>query len=316
MSANLTNPAFTNEEAAMEALEASRWPDGAYCPRCGSFEVTRLGGKTQRGMFQCNSCRDKFTARVGTVMERSHVPVHKWLLAIHLLTSSKKGMSAHQLHRSLRVTYKTAWFMAHRIREAMIDTNAGPLGGTGKTVEADETYFGSQENPTPSPTRKGRPYLKHRPTIRKRAVLALVERKGTARMFHIEANVTADEIRRLLVTNVSRASTLHSDESNLYTRVGAEFSAHLTVKHSAGEYVRDDVHTNTVEGYFSVFKRGMKGVYQHCGEKHLQRYLTEFEFRYNRRTALGWTDKERAAAALKGIEGKRLTYRRTNEAFV
>src|SRR3954453_8308356 len=164
MSADLTNPVFTNEQAAMESLEASRWPDGPYCPHCGSVNGHRMAGKTQAGMFLCNDCRDKFTARVGTVMERSHVPVHKWLLAIHLMTSSKKGMSAHQLHRSLGVTYKTAWFMAHRIREAMIDTNAGPLGGAGKTVEADETYFGSQENPTPSPTRKGRPYLKHRPT--------------------------------------------------------------------------------------------------------------------------------------------------------
>jgi transposase-like protein len=248
-------------------------------------------------------------------MERSHVPLTKWLLATHLMAASKKGMSAHQLARMLDVQYKTAWFLAHRIREAMIDTDAGPLGGTGKTVEADETYFGTQENPTPSPRRRGQPYIKHKRTIRKRAVLALVERQGTARTFHVEA-VTADEVRRLIVTNVSRDSALYSDESNLYTRVGAEFSTHQTVKHSAGEYVRGDVHSNTVESYFSVFKRGMKGVYQHCGEKHLQRYLTEFEFRHNRRVALGWTDTVRAASVLKGMEGKRLTYRRSDAALV
>jgi transposase-like protein len=316
MSADLTNPVFSDEEAAMAHLEASRWPNGAFCGYCGSVNVTRMGGKTQAGMFQCNDCRQKFTARVGTVLERSKVPVHKWLLAIHLLTSSKKGMSAHQLHRMLGVTYKTAWFMAHRIREAMADPKAGPIGGEGKVVEADETYFGKAENPRPSDQRRGRPYKFAKKAERKRAVVALVERGGEVRMMHVE-DCTAAELREILVRNVSRKSALHTDESKLYTVTGGEFASHRTVKHSGGEYVRYEdiiVHTNTVENVFSVFKRGMKGVYQHCGEAHLHRYLAEFAFRYNNRSALNVSDAERAAKALKGIEGKRLTYRRTGEA--
>ena len=323
MSADLTNPVFTNEAAAMEALEASRWPNGPYCPYCGSVNVRRMAGKTQAGMFLCNDCRDKFTARVGSVMERSHVPVHKWLLAIHLLTSSKKGISAHQLHRMLGVTYKTAWFLTHRIREAM-STPAGsapPLGGAGKVVEADETYFGQVADPQPSPARKGRPFTKSGKSgpAGKRAVVALVERGAKARMLHV-ANATADEVRTILVNNVDRASELHTDESRLYTSVGATFGEHHTVRHSAGEYVRYEgertIHSNTVENVFSVFKRGMVGVYQHCAEKHLHRYLSEFEFRHNTRAKLGFNDLDRAALALKGIEGKRLTYRRTDEAHV
>jgi transposase-like protein len=319
MSADVTNPAFTDETAAVEALEASRWPDGPFCPHCGSVNVHRMAGKTQAGMFLCNDCRDKFTARVGTVMERSHVPVHKWLFAIHLLTSSKKGMSAHQLHRMLGVTYKTAWFMAHRIREAMRETGSDvpPLGGSGKVVEADETYFGKQENPQPSPQRRGRPFLKNslRGPSGKRPVVALVERGGRVRSFHpaVADKVTVTQIVR---ENIARESRLHTDESRLYTGSDEHFASHETVTHFRKEYVRDDVHTNTAEGYFSIFKRGMRGVYQHCGEKHLHRYLAEFDFRYNHRTSLGVNDKERAAAALKGIEGKRLTYRRPHPALV
>jgi transposase-like protein len=319
MTADLTNPVFTNEEAALAHLEASRWPNGAFCGYCGSTNVTRMKGKTQAGYFMCNDCRQKFTARVGTVLERSHVPVHKWLLAIHLLTASKKGMSAHQLHRMLGVTYKTAWFMAHRIREAMTDPKAGPIGGEGKVVEADETYFGKRENPRkPSPQRKGRPFTKRGKGggADKRAVVALVERGGEVRMMHVE-DCTAAELREILVRNVSRKSALHTDESRLYTVTGGEYASHRTVKHSGGEYVRYEdviVHTNTVENVFSVFKRGMKGVYHHCGEAHLHRYLAEFSFRYNHRSGLNVTDAERAAAALKGIEGKRLTYRRIGEA--
>jgi transposase-like protein len=318
MSADLTNPVFTNEQAAMESLEASRWPDGPFCPHCGSVNVHRMAGKTQAGMFLCNDCRDKFSARVGTVMERSHVPVHKWLLAIHLLTSSKKGISSHQIHRMLGVSYKTAWFMTHRIRLAMkpAEGSAPPIGGKGKVVEADETYFGKTEEPTRR-TKRYYPVTRggNSGPANKRAVVALVERGGESRMFHV-ANATAGEVRDILWQNVSRKSALHTDESRLYTAVGATFADHQTVKHSAGEYVRGDVHSNTVENVFSVFKRGMNGVYQHCSEKHLHRYLTEFEFRFNRRTALGFTDADRAAAALKGIEGKRLTYRRTDAALV
>jgi hypothetical protein len=244
-------------------------------------------------------------------MERSKIPLNKWLMAMHLMGASKKGYSAHQLHRTLGVTYQTAWFLAHRIRKAMEDTNEGPIGGEGKTVEVDEIYFGTRENPKPSPQRKGRPYTKRKKPFDKRAVVALVERGGKVKMFHVE-NATAANIREIMVTNIRRGSALHTDESRLYTETGKEFADHRTVKHSAGEYVRyeDDavVHSNTVENVFSVFKRGMKGIYQHCGEAHLHRYIAEFDFRYNRRSALGVEDTERVADVLKGTGGKRLTY--------
>jgi transposase-like protein len=216
----------------------------------------------------------------------------------------------------LGVTYKTAWFMTHRIREAKKDVGAGPIGGEGKVVEADETYQGRRENPKPSPSRRGRPNLKKKP-FDKRSIVALVERGGETRMFHIE-NATAAEIREVLVRNVRRDSELHTDESELYVRVGEEFASHYTVKHSASEYVRYEgdrtVHSNTVENVFSVLKRGVHGVYQHCGESHLHRYLAEFEFRYNRRTALGWNDQMRVNSIAEGIEGKRLTYQRLGDA--
>lgn len=315
MSANLTAPQFTNEEA-IGHLEASRWPHGVVCPHCGSENVHRMGGKTQAGYFLCNSCRDKFTARTGTVMERSHIPVHKWLLAIHLMSASKKGMSAHQLHRMLGITYKSAWFLAHRIREAMKDdtSSSGPLGGPGKIVEADETYIGKKDV-QPKVTTTGRPFVKRGKSgpSGKRAIVGLVERGGKVRTFHVD-RANADTVRDVLVRNASRESILHTDESRLYTITGTEFEAHHTVRHSAGEYVRGAVHTNTIENVFSVFKRGMKGVYQHCGEQHLQRYLDEFSFRYSNRSCLGINDKMRAELVLKGIEGKRLTYRRLDEA--
>ena len=263
--------------------------------------------------YQCNACCKPFTVTVGTVFERSKIPLHTWLYATHLLCASKKGMSAHQLHRTIGVTYKTAWFMFHRIREAMKDTpgTAPPLGGEGKIVEADETYFGKQEKPLGTRT-DGRPFLKPRGAgpAGKRAVVALVERGGSVRSFHMTGRTTAHTVREILVTNASRASVLHTDESRLYTNLGREFAAHDTVVHSAKEYVRGNVHTNTIEGFFSIFKRGMKGVYQHCSEKHLHRYLSEFDFRYNQRIALGVNDAARRDAALAGISGKRLTYRR------
>lgn len=320
--ANLTAPEFTNEAKAIAHLEASRWPGGdVSCPHCGSVNVHRMGGKTQAGMFLCNDCRDKFTARTGTVMERSHIPVHKWLLAIHLMNSSKKGVSAHQLHRSLGVTYKSAWFLAHRIREAMKETTAthGPLGGEGKTVEADELYYGPRETPRVSPQRKGRPYTKGGKTgpAQKRIIFGLVERGGNVRTFHIN-DATIPTIAYIVRTNVRRESNLQTDEAGMYTKLGREFEGgHDTVIHARKEYARREadrlVTTNTIENVFSVFKRGMKGVYQHCGEAHLHRYLAEFDFRYNRRSALGIGDNERAAQALKGIAGKRLTYRRPDQ---
>jgi transposase-like protein len=319
MTYDLDNPTFKDEDAAREWLEANRWPNGPVCPHCRTQKgVKKLGGKSMgKGWYHCQPCREKFTVRVGTLYERSHIPLRKWLLATHLVTSSKKGISAHQLHRMLGVTYKTAWFMAHRIREALrVDGPANPMGGQGKIVEADETYFGFQEKPKPSKKRTT-PYTKGGKSgpSGKRAVVSLVERGGRVRSFHPGAadKVTVSKIVR---ENIARESRLHTDESKLYVGSDEHFASHDTIVHSWNEYVRGDVHTNSVEGFFSIFKRGMRGVYQHCREKHLHRYLAEFDFRYNHRTALGYTDKERAEIALKLIEGKRLTYRRPNPSLV
>ena len=310
MSIDLTNPIFHNEEAARQHMEAIRWPNGPHCPHCGEARnITRLHGESHRaGLYQCNSCRGHFTVTNGSVMERSHVPLAKWVLGFHLMAASKKGVSAHQLHRMLDVTYKTAWFMAHRIREAMREVNPSPLGGEGKIVEADEAYQGKKAIPVPSPKRKGRPYLKRKLSEQKRPIFALVERGGEARAISMPV-VTGKNIRDVLVRNADRKSRLHTDESPLYAKVGAEFARHETVNHSAGEYARGDVTSNTVEGFFGIFKRGMVGVYQHCGEQHFQRYLDEFTFRYNNRSNLGVEDAERAVIAIRQAEGKRLTYR-------
>jgi hypothetical protein len=243
---------------------------------------------------------------VGSVFERSKIPLTKWLLAFHLMASSKRGISAHQLHRQLGITYKSAWFMAHRIREAMTENTSGPLGGGGKIVQADETYYGN--------SKRAKSYKKgHR---HKRSVVALVEPKGKARVFHVK-RADAATVREILVKNADRKSELHTDESRLYIETGKEFADHKTVNHGwnqRGEYVgKDGQTTNHVENFFGNFKRGMKGVYGFCGEQHLQRYLTEFEFRYNNRSGLGVSDGERAVAALKGAEGKRLTYRQAGQ---
>ncbi len=304
---DITNPIFQDKNAARKHLEAMRWAGGRFCPHCGATEGTSFvrGKKHRPGLYYCNDCKKTFTVTVGTVFERSKVPLNKWLLATHLLTASKKGMSAHQLHRMLGVTYKTAWFMAHRIREAMMDDNPAPIGGSGKAVQADETYYGNVENPRTT-KRDGTPFLKSGKVANKRAIVSLVS-EGKARTFHVK-HADAATIREILVANVKRETELHTDESRLYTRVGEEYAAHKTVNHNRGQYVRPDgATTNNVENYFSVFKRGMRGIYQHCKEKHLQRYINEFDFRYNRRDL---TDTERAQEALKGIEGKRLTYRR------
>jgi len=301
--ANLTAPQFTDETAAREHLEALRWPNGVFCAHCGSFDgITKMQGKSHRpGLFNCNACRKPFSVTVGTVYERSHIPLHKWLLATHLMASSKKGISAHQLHRLLGITYKSAWFMAHRIREAMDDKTTAPMGGNGGTVEADETYIGTKTAHT-----------KGQGTSHKHAVVTLVERGGRARSFKVD-KVTARDIVPIVKANVDKDAKLMTDEARHYWQVGTEFAEHGRVAHKRGEYGRGDIHTNTVEGYYSIFKRGMKGVYQHCSERHLQRYLAEFDFRYSNRAKLGVSDVERAAKALKGIEGKRLTYRRINE---
>ncbi len=310
MTVDLTDPIFHDQDAARAWFETSRWPASPVCPHCGSASVLRMEGMAHRaGLFHCRDCRGQFTVMTGSVMERSHVPLSKWALAFHLMGASKKGVSAHQLHRSLKVAYNTAWFMAHRIREAMADPASTPIGGEGKIVEADEAYHGKKEIPTPSRHRRGRPYIKKGKAAAKRPIFALVERGGEARAVHMPI-VTAKNIRAVLVKHADRKSRLHTDESNLYPRVGAEFATHETVNHGAKEYARGDVTTNSVEGFFGVFKRGMIGVYQHCGEQHFQRYLDEFTFRYNNRSRLGIEDAERAVIAVKGAEGKRLTWLR------
>jgi len=306
----LAAPHFQNDDAARELIEGIRWPEGPVCSHCGS--VNHAYAVTGRaGLYRCAEpeCRKDFTVTTGTVMERSKVPLHKWMAAFYLMNASKKGISAHQLHRTLGVTYQTAWFMCHRIREAMRDGGLAPMGGGGKVVEADETYFGPTENPRVSPQRKGRPYkVGSRGPRDKRAIVALVERGGNIRSFHVAVADKAT-VSKIVMENVAKDSRLHTDESKLYFGAGEHFAAHETVKHSAGEYVRGDVYTNSIEGAFSIFKRGMKGVYQHCKEKHLHRYLAEFDFRYNHRIKLGYSDIDRTRAAIKGVEGKRLTYR-------
>ena len=316
MSRSVLNAAhFASEEAAYSWVESRLWPEGPVCPHCGGFtRISKMQGKATRiGLYKCYQCRKQFRVTVGTVFEASHVPLNLWLQAMYLMASSKKGISSNQLHRTLGVTLKTAWFMSHRIRAAMAGDALGPLGplgGAGEVVEADETYFGKKEGPVrPSEQRRGRPYLKTGSgPAHKRAVVSLVQRGGSIRSFHPEkadkATVTA-----ILKANVSAETRLMTDESRLYGEAKGYFAEHQTVKHSAGEYVRGDVYTNTVEGYYSVFKRGMKGIYQHCAEKHLHRYLAEFDFRYNNRMILGVNDRDRADNILRGVVGKRLTYR-------
>lgn len=307
----LDNPIFKEADKAREHLEAQRWPNGPVCPHCGNADQARikeLQGKAHRpGLYQCAECRQQFTVTVGTVFERSKIKLNVWLLATYLLCSSKKGMSAHQLHRTIGVTYKTAWFMFHRIREAMRDdAPAAPMGGNGQPVEADETYFGDKDVVTKR-TKKGKSGLSS-----KRAVVALVERGGSVRSFHVDRADKAT-VTTIVKDNIAKEATLYTDESRLYGEAKNLVKNHDAVKHVVNEYVRGDVHTNTIEGFFSIFKRGMKGVYQHCGEKNLHRYLAEFDFRYNNRIALGITDTMRADTALSQIAGKRLTYRRPYE---
>jgi hypothetical protein len=268
-------------------------------------------------VYRCaeKECRKDFTVTMKTVMERSKIALHKWLQAFHLMCSSKKGVSAHQLHRTLDITYEAAWFMAHRIREAMRAGGLAPLGGGGKIVEADETYYGRVETPKAF-NAQGKPFRKAKKSSRnRRPILALIERGGNVRTFHVPV-ADKETVTNIVRDNIARESRLHTDESKLYVGSDDHFDAHKTVTHSHEEYVRyedgEAVHTNSAEGYFSIFKRGMRGVYQHCKEKHLHRYLAEYDFRYNHRVALGYNDGERAALALKNAAGKRLTYRPAN----
>ena len=302
---HLQNEIFQDETKAREWLESKIWAKGVVCPHCGTIgNNTELKGKAHRaGVYQCNEakCREQFTATVGTVFERSKIPLTKWLVAVFLMAASKKGMSAHQIHRMIGVSYKSTWFMCHRIREAMKDGGLGPLGGGGEAVEADETYWGNKK-----PYGKGK-----RGTGDKMKVLSLVERDGKKRSFHI-ANVTAKTVAPILREQIAKKARLMTDEAKVYKEVGKEFASHDSVNHSLGEYARGDATTNTVESSFAIFKRGLYGTYHHVSEAHLQRYATEFDFKWNHRSKLGYTDAERADAALRGITGKRLTYKRVN----
>jgi transposase-like protein len=303
----LSRPEFHDEAKAFEHLERIIWADGRVCPHCGGMDritkVTANAAKRIRlGLWRCGDCKKQFTVKVGTVFEHARLPLNKALQAVYLMTSSKKGISAHQLHRVLEVTYKTAWFLAHRIREAMRSGDLAPFGGEGGIVEVDETFIGNLKG-----------VKKRRAFHHKMKVLALVDREtGRSRAMVIE-NVHPDTIMPLVRENIARETHVMTDEAAQYRNVKGEFAGHYFVSHGRGEYVRGLVHTNTIEGYFSIFKRGMKGVYQHCGEKHLHRYLAEFDFRYSNRAACGFDDTERSAEALRGIVGKRLSYARTNQ---
>lgn len=289
-------PRFIDPVAARKHLEALRWPDGPECPHCGLIKATAVSGGRE-GLYQCNSCREQFTVTVGTLFQRSKIPLNKWLLANHLLCASKKGMSAAQIGRMLGVTYKTAWFMMHRIREAMKPTDDTPLGGKGKVVEADEAFVGGSQAKQA-----------FRKVGKKKKIVALVERGGRARSFHI-ANIHANTVRSALVTHVDRESTLMTDEARIYWSVGQEFARHGHMLHASRNYAKGDIHSNTAENFFSILKRGVIGTYHHWSAAHLHRYLAEFDFRYSTKDV---SDRERADQSLKGIAGKRLTYRRTS----
>ena len=297
----LNAPQFQTEAAAFAYVEARLWPDGAYCPHCGECErVGRLTGKTTRiGLHKCYSCKGQFTVRQGTIFESSHLPLHLWLQVIHLMCASKKGISTRQIQRMLDCSMKTAWFLTHRIREAMADGGLAPLGGAGGDVEADETYIGRDGN------------FSAKGGKNQNAVLSMVDRSTGQLRSVVLDNVTANNVTSVLGANLAQDTRLLTDSSNVYRRMGSTLAAHEAVNHSKGEYVRESdvtVHTNTVEGTFSIFKRGMRGVYQHCARKHLRRYLAEFDFRYSNRIAVGIDDKARADNALSGMRGKRLTY--------
>lgn len=301
---DLTKPIFHDDDAARAHLEELLWPDGPTCPRCGvrGDRITKLKGKSTRpGVHKCKNCRKPFTVTVGTVMERSKIPLCKWVLAAQLMASSKKGMSAKQLERMLGVSYETAWFLFHRLRECAIDPNAGPIGGSNKVVEADETYVGG----------KARNARKGKPVPKKHAVFALVEREGQVRSFHV-TKVNAKTLRPILVKHADRKSYLMTDEHTVYPGIGREYAGHGTVNHSAEEYVRGTFwYTNTVESYFALLKRGMMGSFHNVSEAHLYRYLAEFDFRHNTREL---DDGERADKLLEGSKGKRLMYQQPREA--
>ena len=305
----LNRPEFQTEEAAFAYVESKLWADGAVCPHCGGVDrITKVKANAEKrirmGLYRCGQCKGQFTVKVGTVFEHARMPLHKMLQAVYLMTSSKKGVSAHQLHRMLEITYKSAWFLAHRVREAMRSGDLSTFGAGGGIVEVDETFIGRV---------KGAPVK--RAFHHKMKVLALVDRDtGKARTMVID-NVNAKTLMPIVIANVAKEARVMTDEHSGYRDMKLHFAGHGTTSHGRGEYVNLEdrtIHSNTVEGYFSIFKRGMKGIYQHCGEQHLHRYLAEYEFRYNNRVANGVDDRQRAEIALAGIVGKRLTYARPN----
>lgn len=302
----LSKAYFHDEAAAFAYVESVVWANGMTCPHCGGYDRFYDLSKTRVGLKKCGQCRKQFTVRVGTVFESSHIPLHKWLQATYLMVSSKKGISAHQLGRVLEITYKSAWFMAHRLREAMRSDDLSMFGGEGAIVEVDETFIGVDRDMKPKNTKKGRGYA------HKHKVLSLVDRStGRARSMVVDS-LKAKDLMPILKENIASETHVMTDEAGQYYYVGQHFAGHDFTSHGKGEYVRGHIHTNTIEGFFSIFKRGMKGVYQHCAKKHLNRYLAEFDFRYNNRVALGCNDSDRQNALLAGIVGKRLTYQISN----
>ena len=310
----LSAPHFHDEAAAFARVEKVIWPQGPVCHHCGAMDritaiTPNVAKRVRMGLKKCGHCKGQFTVRMGTIFEESKLPLHIWLQAMHLMSSSKKGVSAHQLHRTLEITYKTAWFLAHRIREAMKDGSLGAMGGSGMTLEVDETFWGQQATVFVN----GKGWQQRRGTGDMQKIVSLVERGGRARSIHVET-LQKDEIVRAMAT-ADRASVLNTDQAQHYRRIGKEFADHQAVDHGREEYARYDgdtlTTTNTVEGFFSIFKRGMKGVYQHCSAKHLHRYVAEFDFRYSNRIGRGVDDEARTVLTLKGGRGKRLTYRPT-----
>jgi len=308
MAAIFNLPQFQDADKAREYLENLRWANGVICPHCGVVggHYQLQGKSTRPGVYKCGACSDQFTVTVGTVFERSKIKLNIWLQAVHLMCASKKGISAKQLERMLGVSYKTAWFMSHRIREAMTTSPDGLLGSGGGTVAADETYWGNNKR-----SKIGKLVGSKFVSAHKEKIFSLVQREGKVRTFHVQM-VNASTLKAVMDKHVAKDANLMTDEAKVYKRIGKEYASHGTTQHSAGMYVNGNTHSNTVEGYFSILKRGLIGTFHHVGEQHLQRYCNEFDFRYNTRTALGFTDMERADMALKGIAGKRLTYRRIN----
>jgi transposase-like protein len=296
---------FHNEEAAYAFVEARVWPRGPVCPHCGGTERnSKMGGKSTRiGAYKCYDCRKPFTVKIGTIFEASHIPLRLWLQAIFLMASSKKGVSSNQLHRTLGVTLKSAWFMSHRIREAM-KSERGMLGGGGKIVEVDETFFGNIKG-RKRPHKGGGGGHKHK-------IFSMLERDGSIRSFHVP-RVNAETLKPILMAQIAKDSHVFTDSATQYKKaIQGEFDSHETVNHLIGEYARGNVHTNTVESFFGILKRGLVGTYQHVSERHLQRYVTEFDFRFSNRVSLGVSDSERAERLLLGVKGKRLTYQTTH----